>query len=365
MVDELMLQDVKNIFKKIEVIRAREDFLLVLEELGISHDSSDEVINEAIVSRMMSEQELTLYKKYMLYSKRADIVNLSLSIDTLNELTTSVSGYYEESARNNHIIAEINKIIARVDSSLRDYPNIRVGTEYNKVKISYKKYFDAYIKSGMDRATYTEGIERIEHSSLIVRGLKKRKLKQLKEGLEVHNVDSKERIDTLYDEYISERDAYGVYLRELMVSMMKKDSMLYQVGLLSMSSMYGSDVPVKTSVTGLKTLDSKMDINITPEEVAVAAFEYFRKIDEPEFNAEMFIKSFREFLLHFYNGELKRLKDENDRALRDINKTFKRQRTVMSDLSHYRESLVIPALEQGKDEEDTFALVYSNHKINK
>ena len=41
-----------------------EDFLLVLEELGISHDSSDEVINEAIVSRMMSEQELTLYNRY-------------------------------------------------------------------------------------------------------------------------------------------------------------------------------------------------------------------------------------------------------------------------------------------------------------
>ena len=64
MVDELMLQDVKNIFKKIEVIRAREDFLLVLDELGVSRESSDEVINEAIVSRMMSEQELTLYKKY-------------------------------------------------------------------------------------------------------------------------------------------------------------------------------------------------------------------------------------------------------------------------------------------------------------
>lgn len=365
MVDELMLQDVKNIFKKIEVIRAREDFLLVLDELGVSRESSDEVINEAIVSRMMSEQELTLYKKYMLYSKRTDIVNLSLSIDSLNELTTAVSGYYEERSRNNHVIGEINGIVAKVDRALRDYPNIRVGTEYNKVKASYKKYFDAYIKSGMDRATYTERIERIEHSSLIVRGLKKRKLKQLKEGLEVHNVDSKERIDTLYEEYISERDAYGVFLRELMTTMMKKDSTLYHVGLLSMSSMCGREVSIKTSSSGLKTVDCKQEITITPEDIAEAAFEYFRKIDEPEFNAEMFIKSFREFLLHFYNGELKRLNDENDRALRDINKAFKRQRTVMSNLSHYHESLVIPALEQGKDEQDTFALVYSNHRINK
>lgn len=365
MVDELMLQDIKNIFKKIEVIRTREDFSMILSELGVSQGASDEVINEAIVTRMMSEKELTLYKKYMLYSKRNDLVNLGLSIDALNELTTSVSETYELRSRNNRTIREINRIIETVNGALRGFPNIRVGTEYNKVKVSYKKYFDAYIRSGMDRATYVEGIEKLEHSSFIVRGLKKRKLRQLKEGLSTFNVDSKKRIDTLYDEYISERNAYGVYLRTLMTTMMKKDSTLYQMGLLSMMSMYGKEVPIKTSASGVRSIDSQQEITITPEEIAESAFEYFRKIDEPEFGADIFIEAFREFLLHFYTRELERLNGENDKALIDINDAFNRQKAVIGDLSIYHKSVIVPSLEQEKDEEDTFALVYANHRINK
>ena len=62
MVDELMLQDVNNILKKIELIRSREDFKRILKENDLTNASLDEV-NEFLVTKFMTEEELVLYKK--------------------------------------------------------------------------------------------------------------------------------------------------------------------------------------------------------------------------------------------------------------------------------------------------------------
>lgn len=365
MVDELMLRDVKNILNKLEVVKTREDYSSIVSELGLPSNSTLEDIDIAIVAKFMSSEELELYKRYIAYKRASDLTNLVGIMDSLDNLTTSVFDLYDERKKNNGIISKINNVISTVDVALRDIPNIRVGTEYNKVKVSYKKYFDAYIKSGMDRATFVEGIESIERSSLITRKLKGRKLRQLKAGLVVHNVDSKAEIDLLYDEYISEREEYAAYLKELMATMMSKSKVLYEAGLLTMRSMYGKEVSVKTLETGLKVVDNSSKNEITPFDIAEAAFEYFRKIDEPEFDAEIFSKAFRDFLLHFYTSELSLLEKANNTSLSGIKKLFDKQRQMMTEMACYRESLDVPSVSIEKDEGDTFALVYANTRMNK
>ena len=76
MVDELMLRDVKNILKKLEVIRAREDIEQILLDSGLSNGSSIDEINEVLVAKFMTQEELVLYKKYVLYKRREDLKNL-------------------------------------------------------------------------------------------------------------------------------------------------------------------------------------------------------------------------------------------------------------------------------------------------
>ena len=76
MVDELMLQDVKSILKKIELIRAKENFKQILIDNGLTRATEVE-IDEFIVSTYMSTDEVSLYKRYMLYKKREDLANRS------------------------------------------------------------------------------------------------------------------------------------------------------------------------------------------------------------------------------------------------------------------------------------------------
>lgn len=364
MVDELMLRDVKNILKKLELIRSREDIEQILIDNGLSNASIDEV-NEFLVSKFMTNEELILYKKYMLYKRREDLRSLGTAIDSIEELTSSVSLYYEENARCRNTISEINKIIEKIDRALRDYPNIRVSTAYHKVKNDYKRYFDSYIKDGMDRAVFTEEIDEINRSSAILRGLKKRRLKQLREGLDEHNKNSKLHVDTLYEGYIASREEYGTYLREVMSTLMSKNRVLYEAGLLSLKSMYKEDIPTVVLPNGVVAVDQNEVMAVAFEYIASKAFVYFQKIDEPDFDEKMFIKYFREFLLHFYNQELTRLNKESNIALKNVRDAFSKQRNVTRMLGTYQELIEIPRVSLEADAEDTFALVYQNNKTNK
>lgn len=364
MVDELMLRDVKNILKKLELIRSKEDIEQILIDNGMNNASLDE-INEFLVSKFMTNEELVLYKKYMLYKRREDLRSLGTAIDSIEELTNSVSLYYEENTRCRSTISEINKLIEQIDRALRDYPNIRVSTAYHKVKTDYKRYFDSYIRDGMDRAVFTEEIDKINRSSAVVRGIKKRRLKQLREGLEEHNKNSKLHVDVLYEGYITSREEYGTYLREVMASLMSKNSVLYEAGLLSLKSMFKEDIPTVVLPNGVVAVDQTEVTAVAFEYIASKAFVYFQKIDEPEFDEKIFIKYFSEFLLHFYNQELLRLNKESNSALKKIRDAFSKQRNVTRMLGTYQELIEMPSVSLEDDVEDTFALVYQNNKTNK
>ena len=364
MVDELMLQDVKSILKKIELIRAKENFEQILIDNGLSNASIDEV-NEFLVNKFMSPEEVSLYNRYMLYKRKEDLSNLVGTIDSLSELTSRITSLYDEHSRCKNTISLIEDIIGKVDLGLRDYPNIRVSTAYNRVKVDYKRYFDAYIKDGMDRAKFTEEIDQINHSGVVVRKFKKRRLKQLREGLNEHNKNSKLHIDTLFEGYVKSREEYGVYLREVMANLMKKNKVLFDVGLLSLSSMYHEDIAIKTLDNGVKVVDKSKKIEITPEYIADKVFEYFQKMDEPEFDEVMFIKAFREFLLDFYSKEVERLNKKSNIALKEIKDLFYKQRDITRMMSTYQEAIEIPQVTFDQDSKDTLALVYRNNGINK
>ena len=365
MVDELMLRDVKNILDKIRVIKSRDDYEELLIKFGVSVNSTEEQINEAIVSNMMSDVEFTLYKKYSLYKKRMDVISFVGAVEAIGEITSSVTKFYESRSKNNQTINAIKEFIAKVDTCLGNIPKIRVGTEYGKVKGNYKRYYDAFIKSGMDRYTFVEKIERIQQSSSLIKHFSKRKLKKLQLELDNFNVDTKKRVEELHLSYISERDSYGEYLRTLMTDIFTKNSDIYQISLLSLISLEGIDIPTKTLKNGVVVVDSKKKIDVTPEELAGIAFRYFQKKDEPEFNAEMFISSFREFILHFYIQELNRLENENEVSLVGVKSQFDKQKSMVGHLLGLRKAIDVPETSQEKDEEDTFALIYSNVKNNK
>lgn len=365
MVDELMLRDVDNILKKLELIRSREDLKQILKDNGMDNTTSEEDINLFLVTMFMSEVEISLYKKYIIFKKREDLRSIGVAIDALGELTSTVANLYEEHSRCKGTTSAINGVIEKIDTGLRGYPNIRVSTAYNRVRVDYKRYFDAFIKDGMDRAVVTEEIDKINRSSVIVRRLKKRKLSQLREGLKEHNSNSKLHIDTLYGEYISSREEYGTYLREVMTNLLKNNKVLFEAGMLSLISMYKEDIPVKALATGVKVVDKSKVEHITPEYIASKAFEYFQKLDEPDFDEKMFIKAFRDFLLHFYSVELERLNREANGALRSIREAFNKQKNVTRMLSTYQDVIEMPDISLDTNTTDTFALVYQNNRTNK
>lgn len=362
MVDELMLRDVNNILKKIEAVRGGEDFDDFLLSCGLTRESNEDEINEAIVSGYMTERELTLYKRYVLYRKKQDLNNLVATIDSLNELTSTVSDNYEERAECIRISNLIRREISKVDVCLRDVPNIRISTAYNGVKIDYRRYFDAYIKSGMDRATYTEGIDKIQKSGLVIRGLKFKKLKQLKQGLEDHNVFSKENVEYLYNQYIDTRDKYGSYLRKVIVDLLNKHKDLLNAALLSLNTVFDLEIPIITNGNGLKVVDFSKEIPYDNEFIAAKIFEYFQKLDISEFDAIVFIESFRKFLLSFYNNELEILGKKDSKALTNIRNVFEEQKSLMRGLVLYKESVDLAQEGEEKDIADTFALVYASKR---
>ncbi len=364
MVDELMLRDVNNILRKIEVVRSREDFDDFLLSCGLTKESNEEEINEAIVSGYMGEKELVLYKRFVLYRKKQDLNNLVVTIDSLNELTSTVSDNYEERAECIRISNLIRGEISKVDACLRDVPNIRVSSAYNSVKIDYRKYFDAYIKSGMDRATYTEGIDKIQRSGIVIRGLKSRKLKQLKQGLKEHNVSSKENVEYLYNQYIDTRDKYGSYLREVMADLLNKHKDLLNAALLSLNTVFGLEVPIITKDSGVKAVDFSKEIPYDTEFIAAKIFEYFQKLDIPDFDHSVFTESFRNFLLSFYNNELEMLSKKEAKALTNIRSVFDKQKSLMGGLVLYKESVDLAKEDEERDVADTFALVYASKRNN-
>ena len=363
MVDQLMLQDIKNILKKLEIINSRDGFKKVLLDNDLENASEEEK-NDFFVSTLMTSEEVELYRKYVLYKKRTALNNLVVAIDSLGELTSNVTTLYEDSSRCKDTICSINAIIEEIDNGLRDCPNIRISTEYNNVQISYKRYSDAFIKDGMDRAKFTEAIDGINHSGVIVRSLKKNKLKQLRHGLAEHNRNAKANVADLYDKYLTSKENYVVFLKEVMIKLLNKSEVLRDASLLSLSSMYGEDIPIKELSNGVKVVDKSKLRDISLEYIADQILLYFREIDEPEFDEKMFIMAFRDFLVHFYSKEILRLKEERKNILEEIRKSFRRQQIVMNDLATYREAVDIPEIKDDEDTLDTFGLVYENPKKN-
>lgn len=365
MVDELVLRDVKKILDKIQVIRSRDDFEELMRKFGVSASFSEEQVNEAIVANMMSDSELALYKRYILYKRRTDIISFLGAVEAIGEITSSVSEFYESRSKNNQTIAAIKDVISKVDLFLGNIPKIRVSTEYGKVKGSYKKYYDTFIKSGMDRYTFVERIEKVQQSSTIIKRFSKKKLKRLQIELEGFDLVTQKKIEELHSDYAQIRDAYGEYLRNLMRDMFTNNSDLYQVGLLSLITLKGMKIPTKTLENGLTVVDTKKKIEVTAQELADKVFYYFQKKNESEFDAETFVISFREFLLHFYTQELSRLRNENEVSLVGVKSQFDRQKSIVGELLELRKLFNIPVTVPEKNEEDTFALVYSDTRHDK
>jgi hypothetical protein len=216
----------------------------------------------------------------------------------------------------------------------------------------------------MDRAVFTEEIDKINHSNIIIKSLKKKRLKQLREGLIEHNKNSKLHVDTLYKDYLKSREEYGLYLKDVMTTMLSKSPILYEAGILGLKSIYREDIPIKILSNGVKVVDKTKCSDITPVYISAKISEYFQKLEEPEFDEKAFIKAFKEFLLDFYTKELTSLNKEANTSLKKIREAFNKQRDIARMLNTYHDIIEEPTITLDKDTEDTFALVYQNNKPN-
>lgn len=359
MVDELMLHELESILQKIDLLKSKENFEQIILDNGLSNSSEDEV-NEFLVVKFMSSEEVDLYKRYVTHKRREDLTTLVDAIDSLSELTARIVSLYDEINRCKSIINSINRTIEKVDFSLRDYPNIRVSTAYSKVKGAYNKYFDAFIKDGMDRAKFTEEIDKINRSGIIFRSLKKPQLKQLRKGLDEHIRSSEIDIDKLYTRYTNSRDEYGVYLRDVMMNLLDKNIILFEAGLLSLVSLYHEDIKFTTSDDGIIVFDESKSNEVTSKYISDKAFEYFQKLDKTEFDEKIFIECFREFLLHFYVREIEKINIEINEKFNEIRSLFISQRELTGLMSKCQESIIIPQTEFDADSQDTMSLIYRN-----
>lgn len=363
MVDELLLHRVEGIFKKIDLIRSKEDFEQLKIDNGLIDLSEDEV-NEFLVEKFMSVEDIDLYKKYMIYKRNEDLNSLAKIIDSVSNLTSKITILYDENKKYQNLLCSINKIIECIDLGLRDYPNIRVATAYSKVKVDYNKYFGAFVTSGVERAGFTEEINRINRSSVIVRSLKKRRLKQLSDGLVEHNINSKLCIDTMYDDYLNSRDEYEKFLIDVMVNLLSKNDLLFEAGILSLVSLYHDNIKIITLSDGAKVVDKEEKDLVTPKYIAQRAFEYFQKMNEPNFDEKVFISSFRKFLLHFYTNEIDMINVKISEITNEIRYLFKMQVELVDDMNKYKKNMEIPYMSFDQDSKDTMALIYRNSNIN-
>ena len=56
----------------------------------------EDEINEFLVNKFMSPNEIELFKRYLLYKRREDLSNLVVAIDSFSELTGRIATLYDE-----------------------------------------------------------------------------------------------------------------------------------------------------------------------------------------------------------------------------------------------------------------------------
>ena len=135
------------------------------------------------------------------------------------------------------------------------------------------------------------------------------------------------------NQYIDTRDKYGSYLREVMADLLNKHKDLLNAALLSLNTVFGLEVPIITKDSGVKAIDFSKEIPYDTEFIAAKIFEYFQKLDIPDFDQSVFTESFRNFLLSFYNNELEMLSTiEMQVIVKKLNSIFIRIRKDFIDI---------------------------------
>ncbi len=362
----LVLQDMKNILKKIELIRSNPDFEQLLQEYGIDASLlTEEQLNEEIVRKMMSETELQYYLEYVEYRKRKDFQGIMDSMDSLNTLTQQIEEIYGKRKDGRKNINAANDEKRNVLVALHQIPNIMIGTNFRSLEDKYNKLNRRFIKKGMDQYDFKEKIEHILYSNVIIRGLKSKKLKQLREELASYQEITDSELKELTAIYCQAYSDYLEFIKKVIRDLLRNRT-IANACMLTCSLKYGDNVQLRTNYQGLQEITT---YEIKPEEkdmVVKRVFEFFKTKDIDDLDEETFTKLFSEFCTYYYDIEIARLERQDETYLSEIKEVFFAQKGIIGNMEVCKRAIVLDE-EENLDEEkqQIFSLVYSTDTTKK
>lgn len=356
MVDEKMLQGVKDCLTKIENLKSDVNLENILKEYGIDIRilSSNEIV-EAIVTYLLTDEERNYYNKYMMYKRQQDLRAISSSLNALNELTTKVEVLYTERKEASAKISHINEIVRTLKIKMHDVPVIRISTLYGHLLNDYERYSKRSIKAGMDEARLSDRIQTLQRSSFLIRGLRTKEIELLKKELRTSKETATSEIEERKEKYYRTREEYTDLLTKVVEDLMRQDIFLNAM-LLSVKSLYGVEINTELDYRGIDRVVPEEMKEFSRTLIVESFFKYYEEHNGEKYDAETFRTILEDFILYFYNLSIRRLEGKKARCLSDISKAFLEQKELVGDISNVDLDNFNYV---SQDEEDTMSLIYT------
>lgn len=357
MVDEKMLQGVRNCLLRIESLKRDINLEAILSEYGVDIRvmSSDEIV-DAIVNYLLTDEERNYYNRYMIYKRQKDLEAVSTTLNSLNELTSRVDLLYTERKSASVKINHIDEIVRSIKIKMHDVPVIRISTLYNHLLSDYDCYSKRAIKAGMDESRLTDRISSMQRASFLIRGMRKKEIELLKKELTSSKAAATAEIEERHERYIRTKEEYTDLLTRVVDDLLRQDVFLNAM-LLSIRELYHVDIHTEVDYRGIDKVVPEEMKEFSKAVIIEHFFNYYDEHNGEKYDAETFRNILEEFVLYYYQLSITRLEVKKNRCLNDIANAFSEQKALVGGLSG-NPILECPTM-VSQDEEDTMSLVYT------
>lgn len=361
MVDEVILREIREIIAKLLVYVKITDIDELAKKAGISKSalSEDERL-DLLAGEYLSEIELCKYRQYRAYKRKKDLEVVATAVSSLQETTEKVGALYDEKSVMMRQINGINQEIQRLKISSQEIPTVRVRTMYAAVDRSYQEYSDVCIRSGMHQSTLLNRVQKIRRRNFVVRALKSGEVKRIKAELAEFSKMAAKQIKVARGRYNEELDKYYDFLREVILSLLKKPKFANAL-VLSAKYWHKDDIVARDDYDSVPRL-AQDEIAEASEFVVEQFMDFFSQRYEENIDDEAFCQALREFILYYYTELAKNLNYKKQKCYDDIQGLFKKQSNVLAGLSEYNESFSSFEERLTDDQNDTYALIYASMK---
>lgn len=354
MLDNLMLQNVNNIIRKIKIVKTNTKYKEGLEKCIEESKQTGEELELVIVKNYMEENEYNLFKRYLDYKRAQNLKNVRKCYESLQgviaqekELDSLLEQGKTYTEENKSHVRKLNKKIEGLSSIilLNNLNELNKSTfDYNLLSNEYYSkisYFKQKIKKLKSKKTIFPFIKnyRINKTLESMNDYKKKTIHQLR------SKDAKcETCRNDFDEYLeffckrellADQDLYEAMIFILKNNILNKISEVDEKGVRRVSP------------------DIKMDKDFILNETKDYIYDLITKFPD----LDNFKDKLKSELTRIFQADIERIVDRNNSYSTEISAKLSEQEKIMKELSAYQSILPEPK-SFTEDEEDTLSVVY-------